>query len=210
MADAFQNVTVCAPCEDSDLSIWASCIGILTFALAIAAAAGIRVSLLRKAVSETQWMIKKIRLQREILEWQIKKVQKRNDNGSDKWTDAQLRTFVNTADQAAQLQSQLEGVLRRDSCQPTVSWRLLSTEVLTLGIRFMLRREELNSISQQSDQMLGLLNSLIDAAPENDDGRQNNFLLDHVLRKLEALERSFYQTRNLWTEQLHLDGLPEE
>lgn len=163
MADAFQNVTVCAPCEDSDLSIWASCIGILTFALAIAAAAGIRVSLLRKAVSETQWMIKKIRLQREILEWQIKKVQKRNDNGSDKWTDAQLRTFVNTADQAAQLQSQLEGVLRRDSCQPTVSWRLLSTEVLTLGIRFMLRREELNSISQQSDQMLGLLNSLIDA-----------------------------------------------
>lgn len=51
---------------------------------------------------------------------------------------------------------------------------------------------------------------MLHSAPENDDGRQNNFLLDHVLRKLEALERSFYQTRNLWTEQLHLDGLPEE
>ncbi|KAI0545585.1 hypothetical protein F4679DRAFT_457988 [Xylaria curta] len=149
--------TVCAPCEDSPLSITGNIIGILTFAIALTATFIYRFSLVRKAAAELQLLNRETRVRYKMIKYKVTTTilqtsDPRRSMGFEDIVDVASETMA-TADELMNLINDLDPAYFDSNKRAN----------LGLGVRYMIMRDRLKVLSERFNTANSLLNDMIDA-----------------------------------------------
>ncbi|KAI3324216.1 hypothetical protein HD806DRAFT_494453 [Xylariaceae sp. AK1471] len=169
------NCSVCAPCGDSPLSVTGNIVGILTFVVAIAAAAIYRVGLVRAAAEEIEYLDTETRLRTTILEYKLRQLDISSNHPF--MLPSEVREALAQEGQALEGQA-LEGQALEGQALEHI--RRLITElrdllkdflpmafefslrnILGLGIKYMMMRDQLRTRNDRIAVAHELLNDLI-------------------------------------------------
>ncbi|KAI0858059.1 hypothetical protein F4860DRAFT_327297 [Xylaria cubensis] len=141
--------TVCAPCEDSPLSITSNIIGILTFAFAIIAALIYRFSLVRRAAAELQFMNRETLMRYDMTRYKVSRILE--SNNVDRISDAATQT-METAQELMDLINNIDPAFFDSSKRATLGF----------GIKYMIMRDRLKVMSDRFNSANSLLNDMVD------------------------------------------------
>ncbi|GAW13684.1 hypothetical protein ANO14919_030730 [Xylariales sp. No.14919] len=154
------NYTICAPCKDSPLSITGNIIGILTFSVAIIAAAIYRFGLVREAAAEIYWLKEEAEVRARILEHRYNKIRARylsNRNTLEPMESAMIEDALRRLMSLIhELRATLEQLHPRYYDQS-------KRKLLGAGVKYMIWRDRLRVMAERINTANDLLNDTLDA-----------------------------------------------